>query len=360
MQAAAVVGGRQALDLVPDAVDALEAEVGAEEAGELDGDDPVRPGLPGRHDLLGEALTRPFDVGRRSRPLDRGGSGQDDVGEQAGRARDGVDGDEEGDRLERLRGEAAVREVGERVGAEQHERPDLGAAARLQHAGRVHAPLVRAASPRRRRTSPPPRRADTRPGRMPGARPMSRAPMDVGAAQGGKEARARPGLGEHGCGRRQLRRPTRRARPTEHDDDAAPSGEDSSAPPRAARARSRRPSRHRVRRREVRPTRPRASDTLSPGGSGARRPRHPRARSARASSSTICRPSLAAAARSRRCRTGRSSRRSPASTTTALALQASSIVARGSEQTSSAGRPSPSWASRLSVPMTLRASLDQA
>jgi len=42
----------------------------------------------------------------------------------------------------------------------------------------------------------------------------------------------------------------------------------------------------------------------------------------------------------------------PASTMTVPAATVSSIVARGKLATSSAGRPSPSWASKLSVPMT--------
>ena len=66
------------------------------------------------------------------------------------------------------------------------------------------------------------------------------------------------------------------------------------------------------------------------------------------------------ASRSRRKRTGSSSRRSPVSVMSSGADAAWSMVARGSPSTRSAGRPSPSWASTESVPITPLASLAQA
>ena len=66
------------------------------------------------------------------------------------------------------------------------------------------------------------------------------------------------------------------------------------------------------------------------------------------------------APRKRRKSTGSSSRRSPVRVTTQRAAQASSMVARGRPRTTSAGSPSPSWASTWSVPITPLASLAQA
>ena len=57
-----------------------------------------------------------------------------------------------------------------------------------------------------------------------------------------------------------------------------------------------------------------------------------------------------AAARSRRNSTGSSSRRSPVSSSTVQAREASSMVARGSAEMRPGSSPSPSWASTESVP----------
>ncbi len=78
-------------------------------------------------------------------------------------------------------------------------------------------------------------------------------------------------------------------------------------------------------------------------------------------SSTTLTPDRRTASRRRRKRIGSSSLGSgPRSSTVPPAVQASSIVARGSPNTASAGSPSPIWASTLSEPITPLASLTQA
>ena len=74
---------------------------------------------------------------------------------------------------------------------------------------------------------------------------------------------------------------------------------------------------------------------------------------------TLVRP-LVAAPRRRRCNIASSSLRSGPTISTVSASHASAIVAGGSPKTSSAGRPSSSCASMLSVPITERAIFDQA
>ena len=65
------------------------------------------------------------------------------------------------------------------------------------------------------------------------------------------------------------------------------------------------------------------------------------------------------ATRSRRCRIASSSLRSGPTIRTVSASHASLIVAGGRPNTTSAGMPSPNWASTLSVPTTVRANFAQ-
>ena len=74
------VTGASALDLGPDLLDRLEAEVGAEAAGQLGGDHPVGAGGAGRRDLLGDGLTRPSMLVVRAVDLGGPAAGEHDVG----------------------------------------------------------------------------------------------------------------------------------------------------------------------------------------------------------------------------------------------------------------------------------------
>ena len=127
-------------------------------------------------------------------------------------------------------------------------------------------------------------------------------------------------------------------------------------------SRRRRPPRRRRVSVSVVATRARTSSPASPGrGCSEAVGERAEARCCGATTSTMVTPSFTAAWRRRRNRTGSSSFGSgPSSSTVPPGAQTWSMVARGRPSTTSAGRPSPSWASTLSVPSTPLASLAQA
>ena len=70
------------------------------------------------------------------------GAGRNDVGARRRVGEERVDRDDEPGRVERVRGQRAVGEVDERVGAEQHERVDLARGRGGEDAGGVEARRV--------------------------------------------------------------------------------------------------------------------------------------------------------------------------------------------------------------------------
>ena len=139
------------------------------------------------------------------------GGRQHDVGLRGRRGEERVDGDDEAGAGERPAGQVAVGEVGERVGAEQHQRLDLAVGRGREDAGGVEARLGRARCPTPSANQSPavverrPARAAARaPGPCRGRR--GRCP---GAGRTGTGRRA--GRGQRRRRRRRCRRPTRPA-----------------------------------------------------------------------------------------------------------------------------------------------------
>ena len=134
-----------------------------------------------------------LDVGGGSRALMGDGHGQDHVGQGGRGAEQRVDGHHQLGALEGLRGQGAVGEVPERVGAQEHDRPHLAVGQGAQHARRVTAPFGGHRAPRRLEPRPALVEADA-PGQHPGCEPHVERAHDVAPAQGGQEARRRPGV----------------------------------------------------------------------------------------------------------------------------------------------------------------------
>ena len=294
-----------------------------------------------------------FDVRRRPARSPSPATGSTTSREHRGRVSVRGDGARGSDPLERRLGKVAVGKVGERVGAEQDERrrarprrrPRASRPCPSPRVGRNRSPLILEPRSARRRGR---RAREEDPGRGPCRARRARSPAAA------PERKRAPGQrrGEHRRGRGDRRLRTRRAR--------------------AARGR-----RRRRRRRRAAPCRARAVRISSTSVIARRRRAHARElrRPRRAGTETevatglsavgtgeqsmIRRPSLSAASRSRRNSTGSSSRRSPDEDDhdpSAPTRRRSSPAA--GRATSSAGRPSPSWASTESVPMTPLASLD--
>ena len=195
-------------------LDRLEAEVGAEAAGQLGGDHPVGPGGARRRDLLAEPADPALEVGGGAVDLGEAGGRQHDVGLADRLGEEHVDGDDRAGAGQAPLGEVAVGEVGQRVGAEQHQRVDRPSAAACEDAGGVEARLGRARVGQAL-GEPVAAVVERDPaGQEPGRQAHVEGAVDVGPAQGGQE-RGRPG-GRRQDGRRRRRRsigPTRPARP---------------------------------------------------------------------------------------------------------------------------------------------------
>ena len=305
----------------------VEPEVGAEQAGQLGGDHPVGAGGARRGDLLGDRADPALEVRGGAGDLGGPGGGQHDVGLRGRAGEEAVDGDHGAGAGERLAGEVGVGEVGERIGAEQHEHVDLAVGGRVEDAGGVEARRRRARSPSRRRgTSRRPSSRVVAPGQQARGEAHVERAVHVAAAQRGEEPDLGVrgvdggGRGDDGVGR------LADARAAEDDGDRA-GGEQARRPPRWRRARCRRPPGRRRRRAAASTTSP-----AVPGRCGrltAASSDDGRCAAARARRRVT--PSRMTAWRSRRNRTGSSSLRSGASSSTVPPGRAR-LVDRGAGQ----------------------------
>ena len=337
---AAGVRGRQLLDLGPDPLEGLEAEVGAETVGELGRDHPVGRATPGGTTFAARRETRPSRlvvVPPRSANPAAGSTTSASIDEALS---DRVDRDEELDVLERPGGEVrgrgsptagprrAARACSSAPDAAASSIPAVSRPARLGH----RAP-VRSANHSRPSSQRDPARQE------PGSAPEVDGAVHVGAPQRREEsgpaarhaastaaAAATCSAGSASDGS------------TEHDDDAVAlawllSGE------RAGELRRLAPGR--------------VGDATSTSLARGRVATGEQSMTAQAL--VRRRPGAASGAARAAPRAGRRRARPRCS-----AASVSAIVARGRPATSSPGSPSPSWASKLSVPMTPLASFTQA
>ena len=312
--------------------------------------------VPGRGDLAGDGADAALEVGGGAVGLGGTAGREHDVGLLGGGGEEPVDRDHRASAGDGAGGQVGVREVGERVGAEQDEHVDLAAGRRLQDARWRRGPAGSGTfgQPCRLNHVPPvgQRRAAREQTR---GEPHVERAVHVAAAQGAEEPHVRVGGVDRGGGRDDLVGGLGDVGAAEHDRDGAV-GEQRRRPPRWRRA-------------STPPTswlaEPASSArTTSPAAPG----RWSSVAVARSetdvrwvASSTTFTPSRVTAWRRRRKSTGSSSFRSgPSSSTVPPGAHTSSMVARGRPSTTSAGRPSPSWASTWSVPSTPLASLAQA
>ena len=115
-----------------------------EQVGQLDGDHPVRPRRPGHRHLLTDGRDATLEVGRRARLLAVRGGGEHDVGGGGGVGQERVDGDHPPGAGERPPGQLGVGEVAERVGPEEHEEVEVTVGGGREDAGGVEAVARRA------------------------------------------------------------------------------------------------------------------------------------------------------------------------------------------------------------------------
>ena len=141
------VAGRDGGDLVEDLVGRLDLQVAAQEAGELGGEHPVVARRAGRRDLAGHRADAALDV--RGRAVGLGGTAgrEHDIGLLGRRGEEAIDRDHRARAGNGSGGQLRVREVGERVGSQEHEHVDLAAGGRLQDARGVEAHLGRDVRP---------------------------------------------------------------------------------------------------------------------------------------------------------------------------------------------------------------------
>ena len=157
------------------------------------------------------------------------------------RGEEAVDGDHRAGAGQRAGGQVGVGEVGERIGAEQHEHVDLARGGRLQDAGGVEAALAdgTVGQPRPRNHAPPSSRV-VRPGSRPGREAHVEGAVHVAAPQRAEEAHLGVGGVDGGRGGDDAVGGLGQVGAAEHDGDRA-GGEQARRRRRWRRARCRRP-----------------------------------------------------------------------------------------------------------------------
>ena len=135
------------------------------------------------------------------------------------------------------RGEIGVGEVGDGIGAEDHQHLDLAGGARLRGSLRVEPRAPGHATPHADSNHSRPASSDTRPGRKPGARPESIAPCTL-PRRSAERNRTSGTSRSAGAGAHRDRARLRERRAAEHHDDRT--GTLAARPCRCARARRRR------------------------------------------------------------------------------------------------------------------------
>jgi hypothetical protein len=128
------VGRRHDRHLVRDLVDRREISVVTEAQREFTGDPPVVHGGALGRDLAPETLDAAFDVGHAARLLTPQRAREKDVGAAVRFTPECVHRDHGSGGLDRPPCERGIREVCDRVGAEQHENSDLAVSGGPQHA----------------------------------------------------------------------------------------------------------------------------------------------------------------------------------------------------------------------------------
>ena len=207
----APVGRAHRGDLGPDLLDRFETEIGAEEQRQLGGDHPVGPGGARRRDSWSSVLTRPsrFVVVPVTSANPAAGSTTSACCDDSVRnCRSAITVRAP---ASARAGQVAVGEVGERVGAEQHQHVDAAVGRRLQDAGGVEPGVGRHGGPAAAANHSRPASSVTRPGSKPGASPMSRAPCTLARRSAGRKRTLGMRGEQRARRRRRRRRPTRRA-----------------------------------------------------------------------------------------------------------------------------------------------------
>ena len=251
-------------------------------------------------------------------------------------------------------GQVAVGEVGERVGAEQDERVDPAVGGGLRGCRRRRGPARPAPCPTRSRTSSRPASSATRPGQHAGRQAHVEGAVDVGPAQGRQEAGAGPSVAGWPTAAAAMSAPASASEARPSTTVNGPLAQHLDGPGHVRRVgagRGAAVAEQRVER--LAPPRPggsardAAASSVEAGGRGRQLDElHPVLDDRVAQPQVQDRQLLLQVGAEQEDR--------------AAGRQTSSMVARGRPSTVSAGRPSPSWASTLSVPITPLASLAQA
>ena len=143
--------------------------------------------VPGGRDLLRQPADPSLDVGGGPGGLGVAGGGEHDVGLVDRRAGQGVDGDHRPSAGERPAGEVGVGEVGQRVGAEEHEHVELAAGRSGEDAGGVEADVGGHRGPRLVEVGAAGVESDPA-GQHPGGETGIEGAVHVAATQAGQEA----------------------------------------------------------------------------------------------------------------------------------------------------------------------------